>query len=117
MYELLAEIDSLRREKEPARLEPAASVSFAPIDDSLQQSGSQIFSDFAAESGSQEVRSEGPVPPVSDYSNSGVGVPAQSHPSTTSNPRTLQGLTVSGEDIDDCFQMSVIHLSVPWSIS
>lgn len=107
MYQLLAEIDSLRRERHPIPLAPARHVSFAEADGDSQNGATPAVPEFPKEDSEQGARDweltvEEPdmLFRASEYSDQPLA-------SAASQPRTLQDLSVAAEDIDACFQMLV----------
>jgi hypothetical protein len=112
---LLAELDSLRRETRSNYPDPAPSVSFAPTLDGMEPDASQGVADVAHPGPEEEVqRGDETIPlgpdlsyEIAEYS----GVPTTTTNNNHNNnngaslPRTVQNLTVAGEDIDACFQM------------
>ncbi|KIW84496.1 hypothetical protein Z517_03746 [Fonsecaea pedrosoi CBS 271.37] len=109
MYELLAEIDSLRREKHSAPSQPSPHVSFQPAYEGLQPDTSPILTQFRDEGSAQELQTWEIAAEEPDLSYRNAQDPPLPHASTTSLPRVLQDLSVSGEDVDACFQIFLQH--------
>ncbi|KIX95894.1 uncharacterized protein Z520_08149 [Fonsecaea multimorphosa CBS 102226] len=109
MYELLAEIDSLRREKHSSPAQPSPHVSFEEAYGGLQPGTSPIFTGFRGEGASQGVQPWEMTAEEPDVSYGNTNYSALPQAPATSLPRTLQDLSVSGEDVDACFQIFLQH--------
>ncbi|KIW30561.1 uncharacterized protein PV07_06298 [Cladophialophora immunda] len=111
MYQLLAEIDSLRREKQTTTTQSSPHVSFEEAYGGLQPGTPSVLNRFrdegsSSQGGAQPWEMTAEEPDVSYRSTDYSGLP---HTSASSLSRTLQDLSVSGEDVDACFQMFLQH--------
>jgi hypothetical protein len=108
MYQLLAEIESLRQEKHPTPLQHGPHISFEEAGGDLQPGTSPMLANFPHEGSSQGLQDWPMTAGAPDVSFKNSQYSGQPRAPATSLPRALHDQSVSGEDVDACFQMSVV---------